>query len=559
MTERETMPRLPTSGQIIGVLVAKLGVKHPVLQSRTARRYFSADPEQLVKDSTKENIIGAIAEALTDYGFIATPQASEGNYESVPMLASTIQWHADNWDLFRSFLRRRTMRVLPGHLPKVWEAYVRLAAIDLALRLAAHLHIAQASPDALEFLKWASVGRRGEYLNRKRSESGVSLSDFAESVGVSDNTVEAWLYHGARPSDDNLGKIAKALADRIEGSDTSGVERELRGLYWVSDVAGLLAEYIGNEAVEDAVSRMHRYAGATFRIIEDQFPVEDRAADLAVLADLGAGARLAEPLLAGLLEDEQDAEWQEDLRSTGMDWVRRVLSANLRAHFAGVDDLIQETNGRLLEDWDVSNPDAFAHYRRSLELRMQGRLHEALAEVEMAARLDPLDPVYHFTLGSVKTGIGIGRYDTALVSKGLNALWLAVALDPKWILPWNEIGLTLLHTDRAEEAVRHLRDVKPECGPLDSGYYSALGAAFWKLNRLFEALGAFEAALELDPEETANLVAASEIALLTGNTEKHRQYSRRSHHFGADEGTDRFMELLREFGKEEKRKRKMLA
>ena len=78
-----------------------------------------------------------------------------------------------------------------------------------------------------------------------------------------------------------------------------------------------------------------------------------------------------------------------------------------------------------------------------------------------------------------------------------------------------------------------------------------MGAAYWKLDRLFEALEAFEAALELDPEETADLVAASEIALLIGDTEKHRRYYRRAHHFGTDEGTDRFLELLREFGQKD--------
>ena len=108
--------------------------------------------------------------------------------------------------------------------------------------------------------------------------------------------------------------------------------------------------------------------------------------------------------------------------------------------------------------------------------------------------------------------------------------------------------MTLLHTGSPEEAVAHLRNVKPECGPLDYGYYSALGAAHWKLDRLFEALEAFEAALELDPEETSDLVAASEIALLIGDADKHRRYSRRAHHFGADEGTDKLMELPREFG-----------
>ena len=217
---------------------------------------------------------------------------------------------------------------------------------------------------------------------------------------------------------------------------------ELRALYWINDVGSLLAEHIGAEAVDEAIGRLHRYAEATYRIIEDQFPAEDRAANLTVLADLGVGARLVNPLLTALIGQESDDEWREDLRSTGMDWVQRVLSANLRAHLAEVYDLIQKTERRSLEDLDGSKAEAYAHYRCCLELRMQGKLHEALAEVEMAVRLDPLDPEYHFTLGSVKTSIGNWSDDTNLVNERLNALWLAVTLDPQWILPWNEIGMT---------------------------------------------------------------------------------------------------------------------
>ena len=138
MAEREVMPRLPTSGQIIGALVTKLDIKHPLLRSRTARRYFSGDAEHLVKDATRENIIGAIAEVLTESGFIKSPQAGEDDYQLAAALASMLKWHADNWDLQRSFLRRRMTKVLPSNLPKVWGAFVRLAVIDLSLRVAAH-------------------------------------------------------------------------------------------------------------------------------------------------------------------------------------------------------------------------------------------------------------------------------------------------------------------------------------------------------------------------------------------------------------------------------------
>ena len=131
----------------------------------------------------------------------------------------------------------------------------------------------------------------------------------------------------------------------------------------------------------------------------------------------------------------------------------------------------------------MDNPEAYAHYRRSLELRTQGELLKALAEVETATRLAPLDPANHFTLGSLETGIGIWHGHKTLVSEGLDALWLATALDPKWILPWTEIGVTLLDTDRPAEAVEHLRNVESESRHLDSGYYSVLGAAYWKLDR----------------------------------------------------------------------------
>lgn len=548
MTEREVMPRLPTSGQIIGALVARLGISLPVHQQRNARRYFAADPEHLVKDTTRAEIIDAVAEVLAGAGFVSLPQTGEGTSEPAYALSSMLRWHADHWDLMRSSLRRRTVSVLPSRLPKVWEAYVRLAVIDLALRVAAHLHLAGASPAVLELLNWVSVDARGDFLNQKRRQTPLTLEDLAEVLGVTDNTVDAWMYDGARPSIDNLTKLAETLADHIEGSDAAGVTLELRSLYWISDVAALLAEHIGAAAMGEVVGRLRKYSEEAYRMIYDQFPAEHRPADLAVLADLGVGARVARPLLSALIQREPDEEWREDLRSTGLRWINRIISVNTNARLAEADALVQKTEGRLLEDWDVSNPEAYAHYRRSFDLQMQGKPREALAEVEIAARLDPLDPANHFTLGSVKTTIGIERGDMDLVNEGLDALWLAVTLDPNWVLPWTEIGATLYYTDRPAEAVAHLRSVKTECGPLDVYYHRTLGTAEWKLGELPRALAAFEAALEFEPEETSALLAASELALLTGDGKKHRRYLRLARHFGADEGTLNFWGMLRQFG-----------
>ena len=547
--ESTVMPRFPTSGQIMGNLIVKLGLKHPVLRSRTARRYFAADLEHMVKDSTKEKIIEAFAEVLTDSGLIVSSDAMEGESNRKPGLARTLQWHADHWDLVRSFVRRRTMAVPEEDIPKVWEAYVRLAVIDLAIRVAAQLHLSGSSPDSLDLLAYASRADRGDFLNQKRQRSGLTLEDLAQMVDVDDHTVDGWMYHGARPSNDNLYSLARVLADNIDEANAPGIRLELQALYWISDVAELLAEHIGYKSVHDVIRQLRRFAEETYHIMEDHLPVRDRISDLTVLADLGVGARLAHPLLSTLIEREEDDEWREDLRSTGIDWIRRVVSVNLRVHLPEADHLVEKKDGRIIEDQDAGDFEAYVHYRRFQELRVQGKLQEALAEAQLAVRCAPLNPTIHYALGSLKASVGTWRHDVTLVKDGLDALWKAVTLEPDWLLPWTEIGETLQRNGMPSEAVEHLRNVNPKCGPLDSHYHSVLGAAYWKLEKLPEALKEFEASLELDAEETSALLAASELALLLGDHEKHKRYFRRARHFGADEGTLEIWGLLRELGK----------
>lgn len=542
--ESEVTPNLPTSGQILGVLVKSLGISDPRLQSRTAHRYFSGHLKNQVKESSRAEIIGAIADTLANVGLAATPPVGDEGLSASPALATVIDQHAVNWDRLRAFLRPRMMRVLPHHLPAVWQAYVRLAAIDLAVRVAADIHLAGASPTVLDFLDWTSVSCRGAYLNNKRSEAGVTLNCFVEAVGVNDKTVEAWLYHGARPSDENLARIATALASKGEPSEQCHLARELRVLYWTSDVARILERFIATEAVGEIVGQLRRYASLVYRFIDDKIVAESRSAVLADLAAFGAHSQFSEPLLTALVSGEPDDEWKVDLLAAGSDWIRRVLGVNLQVDQAEVDALIQETDGRILKDWDVSNPKAYSHYRRSMELQTQGRVDEALAEVAKAAKLDPLDPANHFTLGSVKGTVGARNGDEALFAEGLEACWLAATLDPKWIVPWTEIGWLLLESGREREAVRHLRSVRPECGPLDSNYYNALGTALWQLGEFAECLAAYESSLELNADNPHIVVAAALAAWQTGDSVKFNRYRKIARHVGASDKCIRLLELV---------------
>ena len=238
----EAAPGLPTSGQILGVLVRSLGITHPHLGDKTAQRFFSGRLRDRVMESSRARIIDAVSENMAAALFASPTAGDDEEDSSYPSgLSLLLEWHAATWDRFRAFLRPRVLRVYLENTARVWRAYIRLAAIDLALRAAAHLHIAGASPASLEFLEFASVGRRGEYLNGKRAGAGIPLIDFPEAAGVSDNAAQAWLYDGARPTDDHLTGIASALAPDVEADERNRLLRELRKLYWVSDVAEVLA------------------------------------------------------------------------------------------------------------------------------------------------------------------------------------------------------------------------------------------------------------------------------------------------------------------------------
>ena len=548
--EREVTPPLPTSGHVLGAVVKNLGIKHHVLQSKTARRYFSGRLDDRVKESSRKEIIGAISDVMVDSVFGATPGSEEDASFDSSIITSILDWHAVEWDRMRAILRPRMNRVLPSHLVEVWQVYVRLSVIDLALRVAAHIRLAGASPRVLDFLDWISVSHRGKYLNKRRDEAGLPLECFAELARVSSSTVEAWLYQGARPSDDRLVGIAKALASKGEPSEWQGIASELRRLYWISDVSRILGDYIGVEAVGEIVGRLHQYSALASQIIEEKSDHEIRSDSLVELGILGVRSQLAEPLLKALASQETDHEWKQDLTSAGSNWITRVLTVNLKVHQAEEDALIRETEGRVLEDWDVGNARAYKHYQRSMELQIQGRIAEALEEVAKAAKLDPLDPANHYTLGSVKGGIGLRTGDEALVEQGLEALWVAASLDPTWILPWTEIGWLLVKTGRARDAVEHLLGAKLECGPLDYYYYLALGTALRELGEFARALTAFEAAQKQNPDDPRIAAAVATTALMVDDSLKSNRNSKIARHLGASDESMEFFELVKELKSE---------
>ena len=544
--EREVAPQLPTSGQILGELVRSLGIDHSKLRSKTASRYFSGHLEDRVKESSRTEIIKAVAETLVEQGVGTGKSAEDDTSSTIQTLTTILDHHAEKWDRLRALLRPRMPRVFPSHLPDVWRSYARLAAIDLALRAAAQMRLSGASPAAMDFLDWIQVDRRGRYLDKMRLEAGVtSRLRFSEDVHVDINTVDGWVDHGSRPHTKNLRNLAKALAKVGDSDERARTFRELRRLYWASDLAELLGEHVGTEAAADIVQHLKSYAALVCDSLENDFNEESRPAALADILALGTGSKFSDPLLNAIAGNETDDEWISDIMAAGSDWVRRVLTVNHQVHQAEVDELVQKTEGGLLRDWDISSHEAYAHYRRSEELQVQGKTHEAMAEIAKAIELDPKDPANHFTMGSYKGGMGAKTGDAALITEGLEECWLAAELDPTWILPWTEVGWILFMAGRSEEAFEHLRNISSERGSPDWYYYAAFGLSLRQMGRFADALGALETALSLNPDYPPVVVATATTALLADNKAKADHYTKIAAHMGFSEEAKEHSELIR--------------
>ena len=394
-SERESEVRLelPTSGQVLGALARNLGIDDQRLRSKSARRYYSGRLEERAKESSRQQVVEAVSEALTDLGLGASQPWVDDVIPQPPTLAEILDWHALNWDRLRAFLLPRMARIYPHDMHVVWRAYARLAIIDLALRLAAYLSITGSPLAALEFLGWISPDRRGGYLNRMRNSAGFSVSAFSEAADVSTGSVEAWLYWNVRPTDESLTKIASTLASKIEPSQWTQLHAELKRLYWASDVAALLENNVGTEAMRDIVRRLRQYASQLHHILDEGVVENEWRHDLVELATLGAQSRQSEPLLAALEVLESDDEWKEDLSATGSDWIGRVLRVTLDVDRKEVEDLIDETAGQILKRWDIQNPRAYDHYLHSLELQARGRLRDALPNVSPAVSAASVTPL----------------------------------------------------------------------------------------------------------------------------------------------------------------------
>ena len=557
--------RVPLSGAAVGVLVREFQLNGPGLNSKTAKRYFRG---QRVKDDSRFEVTEAVAKSLVEEGFVPTlPFLDKQGWPIDKLLTLAMVASAKRWDALAGLMRSASAPVDRPDLAAT--AYLRLATIDLALRVSALLWMAN-SPSPEEVIpSWAEPKGGAQYLKCLLEECGSSAptrDNLAEQVGVSFNTVDSWLDGGVRPSLSNLRGIATQLALHIDGAKPSTLLVQLRLNYSLSSIGDILASYLGRETVLDLAAAFMRFTSRNVQGLREfsKLPPDDGALAQLAIFICGAGFPSCEYLTKALWRREKDPVWRADLEASSKPWDLRLV--HLMKGLGGTEQILQMVQSEygipqgiaadlldevfrqmpadptvpervphdVLEDMNfvrVKGDAAYSARNRMTQYewaRAKGDLETAIHHVRRAVELQPENALYHFELGATLGTAGE-------VSEGIHECWIAAGLDPLWELPKVEVGIILLNDDRSPEALVHLEHMAEDQENLSAHLAFNLGVARSRCGEHGPALEALLRVVELQADHALALDFAAHSAFMVGDGKTGRRLAKKASGLGQSE------------------------
>ncbi|MGD9495757.1 MAG: tetratricopeptide repeat protein, partial [Armatimonadota bacterium] len=155
-------------------------------------------------------------------------------------------------------------------------------------------------------------------------------------------------------------------------------------------------------------------------------------------------------------------------------------------------------------------------------LARNGRVQDAIGEMELAVECDPQRPYYCYRLAELYVRSG----DEEMAEAALRA---AIALDPGEGLYRYKLGeLHCRQGQWLEAAQAYLRAT--ECAPLDDFYHVRLATALIRLDRRQAALKVLSRTVRIAPENRAYRYLFGELLVLSGDLEGGNEQLRRAGH-----------------------------
>lgn len=532
-----TYYRPPTSGRIIGAVVDALGDRQGVLAERQARRYLLG---HVVSPAQRRRCIDAVASQLISRKIVA-PSSLQGSTteEKEATLAAAIAWHAEQWDHLGSEVYGTASRI--DDPAAGLAAYLRLVTVDISIRIVAALWLTGGAAPMSGTPSWAKESGFGGYLNELRRSAGVTRDALASKVSVSRQAVDGWLDGGARPKDEHLALIARALSGAKHG-DVDGLEAELRRGYFLQELGDRMASAVSRGTTEFFATSLAvlvnwllpffsriaaRTADGNIRW-NDQSRSVQWARNLAVV---GATTRAARPLLKAMADFQGDREWKLAIQGAQTTWLGYLqlkhaqLGSGMLAGMDPSDRALWDEVSKALRSEAEAGLSALADDDPILAARHLEREYQL---VRTASGLAPSNPWLHFQLGSF-TG---KRGD---VDAGVKECWIAAKLSPDWELPLVEIGIMLINADRNAEARTHLERIALERQEPSWHLLFNLAEARRRCDDTVGALETYEQAMELHPNHALMVDRAAHCAFLGGDPVKGLRYAKRAEFFGSYE------------------------
>ena len=608
MTQHKSF-KLPLSGEIIKEIQPDGGI----LSEKTTRRYFKG---KQIKDAKKLEIFLEIGRVVTDRGLIphgmlpeplcpkaflpkSTHDGEVGDGSSIlgkswlelgglirtasiimntnrptvmslysllsditsdRVVSTSIAIWAELWDELCGQLQTQSA---PVNTPQFLAmSCLRLAVIDIALRVSAALWLAKLPPPEEETPLWAM--EKGESIYLKHLLDGCSnkrptRETLAQEIGVSDTTVDNWLDTATRPNVENVDMIAEILAPRMINSEVSALKADLHCHYFLCSIGNRVADIVGRDNVIELANALVRLVRHSMRILDaltGWLPYEGDAMMQALLLIQGAPSIYSTPLLSELEACEENPVWKADLAVAHMPWHIRLRSiARVASGLDGVVDRSPDELGIPKEVLDAAKDEilrlARSHSDDEIESedRMLAKLaddpkyragqqmllaEQALSENDLAtaakrfiraSELQPHSAWYHFHAGILLGAIG-------QVEEGVAECKIAAGLDETWETPKVETGVIWLNSDNSQKARDHLETIA--CGNDDPSVRlaTALGIARMKCGEYLGGLKMLEHAISKESDNGLALMAAANCAFMLDDGVKGRRLAKRAKHVG---------------------------
>ena len=536
------------SNQILGTVVEALDLKVGPLTSRTARRFFRGSP---VNGHSRKAIFGDLGQALIDLGIVPELGTSLPlQVSSARVYGDSLEFAARRWDDFMSRIQSESSWDV--EMSAAGDCFLRLAAVDLAVRLFALSRITGIEVRLPGTLLWAEENGIGKILRDRLAESGLTRDQLAARMEVSPTSVDNWLDSRNWPDDWYVEPLARELAR--DGEVVSGsLAKELRRQFTLARLCEVLSGAVGRDEMISAIGTAFSIAGALSESVGPRV-VSEKETNVPgfMLFVMGSESPVTRRLLGTLAIELPDERWRSAVLAATMPWElaygemlwrkgdSRIAAAGLAQDYWDVvgvttsEEAIavgESIRAELEEEMSSIMPPGPQHHSLSF-------LDDSLARRRRLVARFPDSPEAHYQLGSFLGMLGKNTGLQKLIDEGILECRIASGLCPTWDAPAVERGIILTNFGDHSAALGELEQVGDELPEFTPHWRFAMGYVLTMLERFPEGLKQLEAVIGANPGYSLAYTYAAHCAFGMGDKVKGRKYAKQARRFGDSSAYD---------------------